>query len=153
MRLHLLLALVACTALPAFAPAPFPRRERDRTRMDLDAFQGTWQVVAHHSSNGGQFQPSAWSITHIRVAKDRWTLLAGPRENATYRIEINPTTKPSLIDWRGERGEALWLGLIRRNGDNVEVLYHTATSRPVSFDRPPAGAYLITLRRPNDTGN
>jgi uncharacterized protein (TIGR03067 family) len=148
MRLHPWLALAALTVLPAFAPAPFPRAREDRTKIDLERFQGMWKVVSLHQGHGaGRLRAINWTITHIRVQKDQWTLLAAMRENATYRIELTPTRKPCLIDWRGPQGEALWLGLIRRDGEQVEVLYGSSTSRPGGFKQPPSGSYLITLRR------
>jgi uncharacterized protein (TIGR03067 family) len=147
MRLRLPAALAALTVLMAFAPAPFPRPGRDLTRIDLDRFQGTWKVADHHLWQAGTKQRSKWTVTHIRVAGHRWTLMNAGGEIVTYRIEIDPAKKPALIDWRGERGEALWLGLIRRDGDKVEVIYYSATQRPANFDTPPSGSYLITLQR------
>jgi uncharacterized protein (TIGR03067 family) len=147
MRLRLSLVLAALTVLPGFAPAPFPRPRDDRTKIDLQRFQGLWKVVSLHTGQAGERRRINWTITHIRVDKDRWTLLEAARENATYRIELIPTRKPCLIDWRGPQGEALWLGLIRRDGDCVEVVYGSATSRPQNFKELPSGTYLITLRR------
>jgi uncharacterized protein (TIGR03067 family) len=149
MRRFLPLPLLFAALLSVgFAPAPFPRPQRDRTVIDLARFQGMWKVVGHHHwSNEGQKQPSPWNITHIRVEKDRWTLLTTGREVVSYRIELHHKNKPCHIDWRGKRGEALWLGLIRRDGDSVEVIYLTASQRPGGFDTAPPGSYLITLQR------
>jgi uncharacterized protein (TIGR03067 family) len=141
------MALAILPCLTAFAPAPFPKPLHERTAIDLNHFQGTWKVVDHHNWATGQKLRTPWSITRIRVQKDRWTLLAGTTENASYRIELDPKKKPCTVDWRGTRGEALWLGLIRRDGDTVEVLYFSATQRPGNFDNPPTGSYLITLKR------
>jgi uncharacterized protein (TIGR03067 family) len=141
-------ALLALALLAmAFAPAPFPRPQRDRTAIDLARFQGTWKVVGHHTWSAAQKQPSPWNITHVRVQKDRWTLLEGIKEVVSYRIELHPKNKPCHIDWRGARGEALWLGLIRRDGDSVEVIYLSSSQRPENFETPQNGSHLISLRR------
>jgi uncharacterized protein (TIGR03067 family) len=147
MRPRLLAALIALAGLTAFAPAPFPKPRQERTLIDLTRFQGTWKVIGHHNYPAGQKQRAEWSITHIRIAKDRWTLLEAARENATYRIGLDPKKKPCEVDWRSDQGRILWMGIIRRDGDVVEVLYLSATQRPADFDKPPAGSYLITLRR------
>jgi hypothetical protein len=103
--------------------------------------------VGHHIWREGQKTATPWNITHIRVEKDRWSLHEGAREVVSYRIEVHDKKKPCHIDWRGQRGEALWLGLIRRDGDLVDVMYLTASKRPADFENPPTGTYLINLQR------
>jgi uncharacterized protein (TIGR03067 family) len=141
--------MLFCLALllVGFAPAPFPRPRRNDTDINLARFQGTWKVVAHHAWQNGQKRPSPWSITHVRVRQHQWTLLEGAREVVSYRIELHPNNKPCHIDWRGTQGEALWLGLIRRKADRVEVLYYSASNRPANFEAPISGSILITLQR------
>jgi hypothetical protein len=40
------------------------------------------------------------------------------------------------------------MGLIRRQGDTLQILYRAnATARPASFENPPMGFYLMTLKR------
>jgi uncharacterized protein (TIGR03067 family) len=143
-----LLTLLGAVLLSlAFAPAPFPRLQRERQGIDLAQFQGTWKVVGHHHWRAAQKLPNPWSITHIRVRKDCWTLMVANQENASYRIELNPANKPCTIDWRGPQGEALWLGLIRRDKEIVEIIYLPAGQRPGNFETPPMGSTLITLQR------
>ncbi len=140
------LPLLALLSL-GFAPAPLPRPDRDKTRIDLKLFQGTWRVAGHHQWLDGAKKPSPWNITHVRVQNDQWTLLEANREVVTYRIEVHPQKKGGHIDWRGTMGEALWLGLIRRDGDSVEVIYLSANQRPGDFAAPPSGSMLIALQR------
>jgi uncharacterized protein (TIGR03067 family) len=136
-----------------FAPAPLPRPQHVRTAIDLTRFQGTWKVVGHHQWSGGKKLDNPWSITHIRVQMDRWTLLEAGRENATYRIELNPKQKPCHRLPRYSQ-RALWLGLIRRDGDTVEIIYLSANRRPEHSrprrrrhrDHPPAQSLTLGLR-------
>jgi uncharacterized protein (TIGR03067 family) len=116
-------------ALTAFAPVPRPRPCNARTAIDLERFQGTWEVLGFCGWDRGVQARSDTVITHIRVQKDNWTLL-GDGVSVTYRIELDPSKRPCHITWRGERGEPLWLGLIRRDGDAVDVIFRTATRSP-----------------------
>ncbi len=138
---------LAALALSAFAPAPKPRPYNSRTAIDLDRFQGTWEVQGHYGWDGGEKTRSDPGISHIRVQKDGWTLL-GENVSVTFRVELAPGKKPPChITWRGERGEPLWLGLIRRDGDAVDVIFRTATERPKDFDAPQPGSCIWSLKR------
>jgi uncharacterized protein (TIGR03067 family) len=166
MRIRLLLAAVALAGLTAFAPAPFPRPRHDPTRIDLERLQGTWKVVSLvQTKAGGKRVPIRWGVlavcttqpppgvTHIRIRKDVWTYLERQpngqmHENTSYRIAVDPAKKPCAIDFRYLTGPAaIALGIIRRQGEEVEVLWYPTTRRPSSFDDPPLNHWIITLRR------
>src|SRR5262245_24520075 len=100
MRARLIVALVVLSALPAFAPAPFPRTKRDdRGEINLDRFQGLWKVESFESviQNGRQ-RHTGWERTQVRVERDRWTYLEGGSLNAEYRIRIRGNGPPA-IEW------------------------------------------------------
>ena len=92
------------------------------------------------------------SVTHIRVVEDRWTFMSGAVEGNTLNISIDPTRKPALLNFYkgpGQRERAYGVGLIRRQGDAVEVLYRWGgeEGRPLDFEPPPDGFWTITMRR------
>jgi uncharacterized protein (TIGR03067 family) len=152
MTARLLIAVLALGSLTAFAPAPFPRARRDRDTLNLNTFQGLWRVVSMKQTQaGGQLNAINWHITHIQVEKDVWTFLQqGSKPNATYYLTLDTSRKPGTIDWHNARGGAVtMMGLIRRSGDTVEILYLASTNRPGSFENPPQGYYLLTLKRDN----
>jgi uncharacterized protein (TIGR03067 family) len=149
---RLLIAVLTLVCLTAFAPAPFPRARRDRDHLDLNSVQGTWRVVSMQRSQGNrQYTTINWHISHIRIDRDEWTFLhQGNRPNALYYLSLDPGKKPGHINWHNRRGGPLSMaGLIRRNGEVIEILYLASTIRPGSFEDPPANYYLLTLKREN----
>src|SRR3954454_3084690 len=154
MRARLIVALVVLSAL-AFAPAPFPRTKRsDRAEITLAQFQGLWKAERFESviQNGRQ-RHTGWERTQVRVEGDRWTYLEGGSLNAAYRISI-AKDRPAAIEFYklGDKGELYMSGLIRRRQDRVEILFFNVDNggaRATSFDRPPLGWWVLTLRRDN----
>jgi uncharacterized protein (TIGR03067 family) len=152
-------ALLAVLALTAFAPAPFPRAKRsDEPNVTLDRFQGKWRMVKLEGvGQGGTYSPIDWQIKAIRVEGAQWTFLEeGDHENAKYVLVIDPSKRPAHIDFysgttRASTAAPYMLGLIRRNGNVVKILYFTTTAakRAQSFERPPVGWWLLTLQKMN----
>jgi uncharacterized protein (TIGR03067 family) len=152
MYLRLLIVLLVVTGLTAFAPAPFPRPKRDNDQMiNLDRFQGTWKVISLETTGvGGRHTRINWSITHIRIAQDRWTFLQNRIENTTYQIALDPGQKPCTIDYRwpgNQGGQPAMVGIIRRKGDRVDIVYLSGTNRPRNLDDPPPNFWLLKLVR------
>jgi uncharacterized protein (TIGR03067 family) len=145
MRRILPLFALACFG---FAPAPRYRPAADRFSIDLGRFEGVWKVIGHTYRVGGVRMDNRWEVTHIRVQKDRWTLWTGEQQNATYRIAIGEGTRPRHIDWYGETGETLWRGVIRRDGDRVDITYKpVASGSPLTFEAHSPDHVRIALRR------
>jgi uncharacterized protein (TIGR03067 family) len=145
---------VACVSM-AFAPAPFPRpRRADPDELSLNWFQGTWDVVDHETAEGARREKASWTVTQIRISGSRWTLLTNGREVVgSYTIAIDGRPRPAQIDWfplEQPNANTLWVGLIKREGDRVQILYSDGGSprkRARDFFSAPAGSYLITVRR------
>jgi hypothetical protein len=109
-----------------------------------------WKVASMKRVQGpGQFETIAWHISHIRVVKDRWTFMQPNNvENASYYISLDMSRKPGFIDWRNtQTGPLFMAGLIRKKDGAVEIVYLASTNRPGSFENPPTGYYLLTLRK------
>lgn len=146
------LALLALLGLTAFAPAPFLRPERrGDDRITLEGFQGTWRVVNMQTSrSSGKHDPYSWTVTHIRVTKDRWEFMVGPQSSNTFHIGIDPAKRPAHLNFYHQQGgPPTGVGLIRRHGNRVLILYAWGgeKSRPASFEPPPDGPWLMTLER------
>src|SRR5262245_55772324 len=117
------LALLVLFALTAFAPAPFPKPQRERSEIDMKTFQGTCGVVRMEIvRQGGRRQRLRdWGVdargtNGVRIEGDCWTFLPPTGDRSDYRISIDSSTKPALIDWFPHAGEdrAGMTGLIRR---------------------------------------
>lgn len=160
MKTRLLVAvfgLVVAGSLPAFAPAPFPRtsRRKEANEISVATFQGTWRVAGMmHTKKDGTHRPYTWSISHVRVDGKTWTFLDDKgTPSASYTITIDNSRKPAayLDFWNGEPkiGEQPpGGGIIRRKGEVVEIIYvFGGRERPISFEQPPDGQYLLTLHR------
>jgi uncharacterized protein (TIGR03067 family) len=152
------LALIALFALTAFAPAPFPKPQRERNEIDMKSFQGTWDVVSMEIvRQGGRRQRLRdWGVdakgtNGVRIEGDCWTFLPPTDDRSDFRISIDSSTKPALIDGFPLPGDdrAGITGLIRREGNKVTVLYYAThpDQRPKTFDNPPIGWAILTLKR------
>jgi uncharacterized protein (TIGR03067 family) len=158
MRARTIVALLALTALTAFAPAPVPRSKRDLDRdgIDMRRFQGTWKVISMEivQPNGGLHRLPDWGergTTGVRVSEDRWTYLVNGRDSSSYLMNVEPGDKPAAINWYvgQQKDNPGMVGIIRRKGDRVTILYYATTpsQRPKTFDNPPNGWWILTLQR------
>jgi uncharacterized protein (TIGR03067 family) len=123
---------------------------------DLDRLQGEWRVVVP-----GRDEEAGPPVL-IRVAGDRWTYVAGGREQRTYRVGLNPAASPKEIDLvqlgpDGEpatythgpgRGSVVKLhGVYSVNKDEARVVLRPGVEpRPTSLDDP-GDAQTLTLKR------
>jgi uncharacterized protein (TIGR03067 family) len=160
MNVRLIVAVVALTCVPAFAPAPFPRtsRDGDRNGIDMKRFQGNWKVISMEIVQaGGQLQKlSDWGeqvqgTTGVRVQDDKWTYLGNGRDSASYWMDIDPAQKPAAVNWytAADKKTPGMLGLIRREGNQVTILYYATTpeNRPKTFENPPVNWWILKLRK------
>ena len=153
MHARLLLALLAPIGLLAFAPAPFPRKNRPATSiLDMNSLEGTWKVERVEQSVRGGYNRSPSMITHIRIQGGNWTFMRGNggtlRPTNSFRLALHPKRAPVWLDgMRGLGKSPSMIGIVRRAGDTVEVLYRFGGTRPDSFERPPVGCWRLTLRR------
>lgn len=159
-KTNALAALLAVLTLTAFAPAPLPRAKRERRggeAISIETFQGHWRVTSmERTSRTGKHTPHNWQITHIRVRDDRWTFMANTTENTSYRLKIDGSKKPGLLDYYWDNANAnrpnnqqpAMVGIIRRAGNRVEILYLPGThQKPTAFDPPPEGWWLLKLQK------
>jgi uncharacterized protein (TIGR03067 family) len=159
MTRRLLIAVVALAGLTAFAPAPFPRPKRERGSGDdisMQTVQGTWRVVSmQRTSRDGKHSPHKWAITHIRIRDGKWTFMENHTENTSYRLKVDGTKKPGQLDfyWTGPGNnnnimQPAMVGVIRRKGNKVEILYLPGNhQKPTTFDPPPEGWWLLALQK------
>src|SRR5262245_13200464 len=151
---RVLTALAALLLMTAFAPAPFPRTTRTPEGLSVQTVQANWTVVRKESISNGTKSIYNSGISHIRIEGDRWILMNNGKHLATYRIVIDGTKRPGTIDWypaeKSERKQnTLWVGAVKREGDYLLVMYGGSRpqNKPVTFEDPPSGWYLYTMKR------
>jgi uncharacterized protein (TIGR03067 family) len=144
-------------ALVAFAPAPFPKANRhEPPGITLQRFQGKWKAVKLVNVGKNLERTGIeWGVSHIHVEGDLWTFyMTGDVKNNSYVLVIDPSRRPATIDFysgnqRQDGVAPYMLGLIKREGNVVTILYFTATAdqRATSFENPPPGWWLLTLEK------
>jgi uncharacterized protein (TIGR03067 family) len=146
-------SLVVVLALTAFAPAPFLRKKRDGGPISLKGFQGKWRwAKVQDVVKGGVLKDSnSGRVTHVRIAGKRWTFLPDNYPGANLDIAIDTTKSPAQLTFYQPTapGKVYGVGLIRRQGGSVQVLYTWGGEerRPKSFEKMPVGYWLSTFIR------
>jgi hypothetical protein len=89
----------------------------------------------------------------IEVSEGNWSFVRSPAakgggRKVSYRLVVHPTYKPIRLDGMRAGSDVPYMrGIVRRQGDTVEVLYRFGGDHPDNFDKPPAGCWRITMRR------
>lgn len=152
---RLLFAGLTLVTLVAFAPAPFPRAHRasQRDGLSLEELRGDWTVTSLQTtrSNGAHVN-SGTQLARVRIAGDRWSFVYGQnfRNDVEYNIRVDHRLRPPTLDFYSlgtKEGNPYGMGILQRDGDTVRLMYNWGGSRATSFESPPEGHWLITLRR------
>jgi hypothetical protein len=154
MSLRIPVALLALTALTAFAPSPFPRKGRKApTDLTAAALQGLWKVERLTQSSTPLARATRSTLmSHIRIQDGRWTFMRNNGgtvvPSTSYRLMIHSKQTPLALDGlRDTNNTPYMLAIARQVGDTVEVLYRFGGTRPDNFENPPPGCWRLTLRR------
>jgi uncharacterized protein (TIGR03067 family) len=154
MRPRLGLAIVLVFGPLAFAPAPFPKKARPgpEPEISLKSFQGAWRIVRIDETVRGRIIPTRVSVTGVSVKGDRWSFEPANYAGARLDLSIDHTRQPAQLTFHSvndSQKKAYGVGLIRRRGGQVQILYAWGgeENRPRTFDPPPDGYYLMTLER------
>ena len=123
----LLLALLSL----AFAPAPFPRRQRPQARLE-----GRWLLVT--GPNRG---------VEMLIEPARMTFLH--RSPVVYRLTLDAQKRPARYDiaYPG-RSEAAFLGIYKVDGDTLVLCSNLAGhGRPTAFEGLGRGSSIEVYKR------
>jgi uncharacterized protein (TIGR03067 family) len=142
--------------LTAFAPAPLPRRERDRP--GASQFFGEWRITGSYSIRGGRHVLLGRSrVTHVRISEGQWTFLPDDYAGARLGLAIDHGKEPAQLTFYAAgdpKRKVHGVGLIRRQGGELQVLYTWGgeDKRPRTFEPAPDGYYFRTLERSAHAG-
>jgi len=150
-----LFAVLVLAGLTAFAPAPLPRSPRGHRGdgLSLGELQGTWTVTKLQMTRGkGQLTDGGTSLAQVRISGDRWSFVYGQARmnDVNYTIRVDHSLRPPRLDFHylgSKDKEPYGKGILRRDGDTVQLMYTWGGDRAASFDTAPDGHWLITLRR------
>src|SRR4051794_34724253 len=127
MTFRLGIVLLALAGASAFAPAPFPRPQRgggQPAEITLELLQGTWRVVKLEiSSSTGRHEPFPWSVTHVCISGTRWESYIDGSFNDSQELSIDPTRKPTHLNFDDRANDRTGFGIVRRQGQQVQVMY------------------------------
>jgi uncharacterized protein (TIGR03067 family) len=149
-------AVLVLLGLTAFAPAPFPRAARAPrgNGLSLEGLQGQWSVVKVQTTRSrGPHTDSGTSLDHVRIAGDRWSFVYGRQARSNdvhYTIRVDARAQPPQLDFfhvGAKDAKPYGQAILKRQGDVVQIMYTWGGARAASFEAPPDGHWLITLKR------
>jgi uncharacterized protein (TIGR03067 family) len=126
-----------------FAPAPFPRPERQRGH-DLTDVAGTWEFVGCES-NGVHYQ-STISDFRSEMTKERFTFVRKDGKGRTqYAMQLDPTASPPSFTWSMSKNVS-WVGSYRLERDKMTMIFNSGNSvaqRPTDFNARAQWRYVL----------
>jgi uncharacterized protein (TIGR03067 family) len=152
MRGRLIFSVFCFILLTAFAPAPLPRRApKPDPDLTLDRLQGTWRFVNIYWTLDDTLQEHDLGISAVGIEGAQFMIYYRRRsERNVFTIEINPQKKPVTLDLFHENEKTPRIqGILRREGEELHLLYNWDRERPKSFHPPTPGYLLLVLRRPD----
>lgn len=132
----ILTGAVLCAA--GFAPAPFPKKERQGARDDLQAMQGMWKMTEQaYSGNPTTARGKA------RVKGTVWTFVnpngvnGGDRDGPSYTLTLETKVSPPALEWKS--GSSVWVASYRLEGHKLTIIYTSGSlkemhKRPTDFN-------------------
>jgi uncharacterized protein (TIGR03067 family) len=149
-----LLAVGLVAHLTAFAPAPLPKRDRGEKAdgVALTQIQGLWIVEKLElTRREGQLAADGNYPTKVRIEGDQWSFFnRNDRKPSDYTVTIDSNTNPPQLDIyksREQAGSPDGTGILWRQGNQMKLMYSWGKTRPTSWENPPAGYWLLTLKR------
>jgi uncharacterized protein (TIGR03067 family) len=141
-RLLLLLGLILVVG---FAPAPFPKRQREEPKTTLQRMQGWWTIVSERWSG----QPGRTSGLRVHISGDTLQYYGGENKADGWTITVDDSIRPAGLD-KTSLGSAKgskpgYLGRVSVEGDILKVAWLTHNER--SPDLTGARGACITFRR------
>lgn len=140
MTSRLLFALLLLASL-AFAPAPLPRRDREKAQDDLVRIQGVWDRISH---NG---QPGPRSV--VEVKGDVWIAVV---HGHSWRFKFDQTARPRRVELVSiESPNSYYIGVYKFEGDTFTYSLRVNAKeeqRPLDFDLHQPHVSVFVRRKP-----
>ena len=133
MRTCRALAVLIVLALLGFAPAPLPKRERQRE--DPTDVNGTWELTLWE--NGGRRSQESEQTFHIEMTREKYDFVSkGGGGVSHYDMRLDPSASPMSFTW-SMSGRVMYVGSYRLQKDQMTMIFASGTNvaqRPTDFD-------------------
>ncbi len=144
MRRVLPLLAVLCLA---FAPAPFPRRERER--LAPTDVKGTWLIESWVEN--GRPEPYVARQYVVHLTRDKYDFVSIKGEGTMhFKLVLHPDVKPHGFELRCD-GHPGFVGSYRLEREKLTLIFTSGgkfTDRPTDFNRPaPVRFIMRRIRR------
>jgi len=115
----LALLVIASSSL-AFAPAPFPRP--DRQREDPTDVNGTWEFVLWETS--GTRSQGSETMYLIEMKRDKYVFLVknGGAGRTDYQMTLDPGASPRAFTW-SMGNQVMYVGSYRLQKDEMTMIF------------------------------
>src|SRR4051794_18374262 len=126
------LALLAVMAAAGFAPAPFPKPERQRD--DPTDVTGTWEFVLWEAS--GIRSQGSEGMYLIEMARDKYDFVGKNGAGRThYEMKLEPGASPRAFTW-SMNNNVSYVGSYRLQKDQMTMIFASGSrmdQRPTDF--------------------
>jgi uncharacterized protein (TIGR03067 family) len=134
-RRQLLFAVLAA-AVVGFAPAPFPKTERQCVENQSD-LGGTWRIVLWEMN--GTRESEIAKESQVEVARGQFALVGlNSTHREEYDLQIDPTSSPPFFTF-SRHGTILNVGSYRLQKDRLRMILNRGDQkekRPTDFAGP-----------------
>jgi uncharacterized protein (TIGR03067 family) len=144
MRLRFLMAVIAVGLAAGASSAAADAK-------DMDSLRGTWTAVSAERNGGAADDLKGHQLT---FSGNRFTIRSKCKLLYQGTFRVDPSRKPSTIDFTHARGEAegkAWLGIYLLEGDVLKICDNAddlAKGRPGALTTEPgSGRVLVTFKR------
>jgi len=134
-------------AAVGFAPAPFPKPERQRGENPLDV-EGTWQLVLWET-NGTRSQSSE-EMYLIEMTREKYDFV-GKNNNfgrTHYTMQLDPSRSPWAFTW-SMNNNVMYVGSYKLVKDEMTIIFvggNRMEARPTDFSAPQV-QYRFVMKR------
>jgi uncharacterized protein (TIGR03067 family) len=147
----------AFVALTLTAPAAEPQKEKDlpeAAKKDLKKLEGKWKAVKLVVNDEERENPMLDGEEVVLEFKGRKIAIAG--KDYLDITELDPTTSPKLIDFKGLedkggiRKDTVYEGIYKVDGETLTIALYVGAGnkRPEKFESPKeSNIILVTLKR------
>jgi uncharacterized protein (TIGR03067 family) len=141
-----LLLIAASLALFGFAPAPFPRAERQRA--DPTDVTGTWVFTASEVNGAAQVPPTYLDY-RVEMTKTQIVFSSAKGPRTALVLTLDPNAAPPSFTW-GVGNEVRYVGSYRLQRDELTMIFQISSrpdQRPTDFAKPPWKYVLRRVKR------